>query len=599
MFRCRIDFRIFVKLFNFYTFTEVEPEVLPFFTNFNLTDISTPIDADRFAALLIASGYDRGKTEFVVQGFKRGFHLCYEGPLDRRDEAQNLPFSVGNKIILWEKIMNEIKLGRFAGPYAETPPFDNYVQSPVGLVPKSGGKTRLIFHLSYKFKNGNRSVNAYTPEHLCTVHYNDLDSAVRNCLHLDEINKPEAIYLAKTDLMSAFRALPLSKESLPWVVMAVNHPISNKKYYLVDKNLPFGHSISCSLFQMVSDALKHVVEWAIGETCVVTNYLDDFLFIGISRNQCNHRVRTFLAICEQINFPVALDKTEFATTSLTFLGIGLNGDSRTLSVPEDKRLKALNLIRWFMARKKATVKEIQRLAGFLNFLNKAVVPGRVFMRRMYAKYSDIAKGKTPLKPHHHVSLDAEFRNDCEIWELFLSTKLQEVVNRPFMDLSPKLIAKEVDVYSDASKNPLLGLGCYYAGQWTFAQWEPQYIQKFDPSIEYLELLALVVGTYVWADDFRNARVIVHCDNQSVVDIIQDQASKCKNCMYLLRLMTLNSLRRNVRIFSVHVRGKDNGLSDSLSRLDFRRFFRNAPANVDRFPQEIPEELSPFSKLWQY
>ena len=40
---------------------------------------------------------------------------------------------------------------------------DCMVQSPVGLVPKSGGKTRLIFHFSYHFKNGNQSVNYWTP----------------------------------------------------------------------------------------------------------------------------------------------------------------------------------------------------------------------------------------------------------------------------------------------------------------------------------------------------------------------------------------------------------------------------------------------------
>ena len=45
--------------------------------------------------------------------------------------------------------MKEVKEGRYAGPF-ESIPFDSYIQSPIGLVPKDGGKdTRLIFHLSY------------------------------------------------------------------------------------------------------------------------------------------------------------------------------------------------------------------------------------------------------------------------------------------------------------------------------------------------------------------------------------------------------------------------------------------------------------------
>ena len=68
--------------------------------------------------------------------------------------------------------MLEVSEGRLAGPY-EVIPYSNYIQSPVGLVPKAGGKTRLIFHLSYNFsdKPEDASVNGSTPKELCTVHY--------------------------------------------------------------------------------------------------------------------------------------------------------------------------------------------------------------------------------------------------------------------------------------------------------------------------------------------------------------------------------------------------------------------------------------------
>ena len=58
------------------------------------------------------------------------------------------------------------------------------MQSPIGLVPKAGNKTRLIFHLSYNFKNGNKSINYWTPVDMFSVNYNDLDSVVRDCIQL-------------------------------------------------------------------------------------------------------------------------------------------------------------------------------------------------------------------------------------------------------------------------------------------------------------------------------------------------------------------------------------------------------------------------------
>ena len=89
---------------------------------------------------------------------------------------------VGDKIELWNKVMKEVQLGRYAGPYEE-PPFESYIQSPIGLVPKDGNKTRLIFHLSYpRTAEQNISVNANTPEELCTIKYPDFEDAIRLCL---------------------------------------------------------------------------------------------------------------------------------------------------------------------------------------------------------------------------------------------------------------------------------------------------------------------------------------------------------------------------------------------------------------------------------
>ena len=94
--------------------------------------------------------------------------------MEGRTQQKNLPFTIGTPVILWNKVMDEVELGRYAGPFEEIPYTDNFVQSPIGLVPKDGGKTRLIFHLSYRFKSGGESINYWMLEELCSVKYNDL-----------------------------------------------------------------------------------------------------------------------------------------------------------------------------------------------------------------------------------------------------------------------------------------------------------------------------------------------------------------------------------------------------------------------------------------
>ena len=128
-------------------------------------------------------------------------------------------------------------------------PFESYIQSPIGLVPKHEiGQTRLIFHLSY---HENASPNFHTPKEKCTVKYKDLDHAIKLCL---EARK--GYYLAKSDLKSAFPHLPIRKQDWNLLFMMVTHPITKKNYFFFDKNTPFGSSISCANFQQFSDSLE-------------------------------------------------------------------------------------------------------------------------------------------------------------------------------------------------------------------------------------------------------------------------------------------------------------------------------------------------------
>ena len=226
--------------------------------NFNLEEIITLVDADKLEGLLKKSSNKKDETEFLVNGFRKGFNINYTGPKCRRDEANNIPFRVGNKEILWEKLMTEVRENRVAGPY-DSPPYDYYIQSPLGLVPKANGKVRMIFHLSYEFKD--KSVNQCIPDHLCTVKYNDLDQAVKLTLGL--LRRP--VVYGKTDFSNAYRLVPLSPESRPWLLMKVINPRTHKIQYIVEKCPPFGASISCAIFQRFLNVVRYIFLFTINK----------------------------------------------------------------------------------------------------------------------------------------------------------------------------------------------------------------------------------------------------------------------------------------------------------------------------------------------
>ena len=473
-----------------------------YYSNLDPYSIMTPVNVERLVELLLESGYDPGEIQFLQEGFTQGFDIRYEGPQDRASTSDNIPFSVGNKTILWNKLMKEVKLGRVAGPFEQIP-FKNFIQSPIGLVPKGSDQTRLIFHLSYEFKRDKLGcVNFFTPIDKCSVHYKDLDYAVKSFLdlmeemddsdldsgesyseseettdateyqsklkrtwrkqftdnHLKKCTQKRVIFSGKSDLKSAFCILGLSKVSWRWLVMKARDPSTGIWKFFVDKCLPFGSSISCSHFQRFSDALCHLIEFRLGliRKKRITNYLDDFLFIARTMLRCNFMINQFLILCEELGVPVSMEKTEWASVLVIFLGILLNGKDLVLAIPEEKCIKAVQLLEELVCKdkKKATVGQIQKLCGYLNFLCKAIFPGRPLIRRMYAKYSSIISlNGTPkcvyeykLKQYHHVRIDAEFRIDCKIWFQFLSEEWQSAVSRPMVDVFNEQNANEIGFF---------------------------------------------------------------------------------------------------------------------------------------------------------
>ena len=237
--------------------------------------------------------------------------------------------------------MKEVDLKRYAGPF-ESIPFEQYIHSPIGLVPKDGGKdTRLIFHLSYPRNSGKnaKSINASTPHELCTVKYKDFDQAIKRCLE-----EGEACHISKSDMISAFRNLGVLHKHWNYLIMKARNPKNGKMYFFVDKCLPFSASISCAHFQSFSDAIAHIVKWRVGLNKEVINYLDDFLFIALMKWLCDHQMAVFMEVCVEINFPISLEKKFWGTTQLVFLGLLIDTVSQVIYLPIEKIEKGRNLV---------------------------------------------------------------------------------------------------------------------------------------------------------------------------------------------------------------------------------------------------------------
>ena len=279
---------------------------------------------------------------------------------------------------------------------------------------------------------------------------------------------------------------------------------------------------------------------------------------------------------------------------MTFLGLLIDTLNQCVCIPVDKLEKAVNLIDSILTKKsgKVTLSQLQKVCGFLNFLGRCVIPGRAFTRRLYAYTAN-----DKLKPYHHIRVNGEMRADLHMWLTFL--RHPSVFCRPFLDFSHILVADEIDMFSDASGK--IGMGALCGSEWMFQIWNPSFIAKYKPSIEYLELFGVTAAVLTWIHQFKNKRIILFCDNQSVVDMINHTTTSCKNCMVLVRMIVLKGLTENVRIFARHVSGVKNVFADSLSRNKIQYFHSlcsTAGKTMAKEPTPIPEAIWPLEKIWK-
>ena len=506
----------------------------------------------------------------LLAGFREGFPLKFHDEFIPQ-EPENLPSARDLPHVVSQKLQEEVSQGRMSGGHPKLP-FPAKV-SPLGLVPKSTpGQFRLITHLSYPAET---SVNhGFLPQD-CSVKYESFDRAAEIVSQIGQ-----GAWCAKTDVKDAFRIIPVHPSDFPLLVT------KHLGQYYVDKCLPFGLSRSCQIFETFSSTLQ----WIIQKLCpfgLVCHYLDDFFFVAKTPELCQQMLQTFQELCANIGVPLSGDKTVGPTQNLQYLGLTIDTQAMTVTIPQDKIAKAQALIHPLTTVRKTKVAPLQSLVGLLNFMCRAIPSGRPFLRRLYDVIGSLPR-------YYHVSLSSPIHQDLLMWQSFLTANVGSTLipNQRFWS------SADLHLATDASAT--LGFGLVFGNHWAAAPW-PQDFLATNPSIEFLELFPIVLAVVQFATHLANTKVRFSCDNQAVVAIINRQTSRSPQIMLLVRILVLTSLTYNILFRATFIPGLQNVLPDALSRLQITRFWQHAPATMDRHPTNLTSRLWPISeqKLTNY
>ncbi|KAK3088021.1 hypothetical protein FSP39_013582 [Pinctada imbricata] len=279
-------------------------------------------------------------------------------------------------------------------------------------------------------------------------------------------------------------------------------------------------------------------------------------------------------MCDEIQIPIKQSKTVNPTTKIVFLGLEIDTIKLEIRLPDEKLAKIRSSIIQALNSKKLTLRQLQSLIGLLNYACTVVSPGRAFLRRVI----DLTIGLT--KPFYVRRLTQEAKADLHAWSVFL-----EHFNGKAVLLSDKWESSDsLNLFTDASN---LVFGGVFQNKWFYGKWDASWSTVH---ITIKELFPIVLAIELFANDMANSKVNFYSDNLAVVHIINNQTSKDKLIMRLVRRLVISVLQNNLFFRARHIPGIQNVAADMLSRLQISKFKQLYP-HMDQNPTPVQQPLT--------
>ena len=291
------------------------------------------------------------------------------------------------------------------------------------------------------------------------------------------------------------------------------------------------------------------------------HYLDDFLSVLEDNTRADEYERFFSALCQKLGFNINESKN-IRGTHAEFLGIEIDTLAMEARLPIDKLTKAKTWVKTVLQQTQISRNELQSLLGFLSFAAKVVVPGRIFLRRLF----------NALSIHHQVyHLNADMKADLRWWDEFLpqwnGVKMLKQVE----------MRRQVNLWTDASG--FFGMGGYFLNDdesipstsQAFSMRMPTRLRKRHITVK--EMTAVLHALQKWRHEFRGVRLIIHGDNTGVVNGLKNTSIRGP-AIDALREIALILALEDIIIESHWLSSEDNLLADILSRGQWEKLANN-------------------------
>ena len=236
---------------------------------------------------------------------------------------------------------------------------------------------------------------------------------------------------------------------------------------------------------------------------------------------------------------------------MVFLGVLYNSIDMTMKITEERLREIKSLIEDWLKRKSASLHDMQKLLGKLNFVCGTVHAGCVFVSRLINNMTNMPqKGSRRIEKGLH--------KDLKWWKKYL----QEFDG---VNIIPNFDGSRPDE-EFSTDSCLTGCGGWANGKYFHAEFPRSVTDNPEAHINELEALTLVVALEKWIKKFQNRNILIYCDNQPTVDIINTGRARNRYAQAILREVCYITAKNNTVVKVVHRMGSENRICDLLSRV---------------------------------
>ena len=280
---------------------------------------------------------------------------------------------------------------------------------------------------------------------------------------------------------------------------------------------------------------------------IVYNYIDDFMSIDYPYRIQQSYV-TLGNLPRDLGVQEAMDKAVPPTTVLELLGVLFDLIRQILILPQDKLKELKCELKKWQQKQFASKKELQQIAGKLQFASICIRPGRVFTTRLFQEIGQ-------MNDHENRQIKTWIRQDLYWWSVFLDK---------YNGVSMMWLQEdEEEVISFATDASLTGIAGFKQGQ--YYKYCVQGTQYASNNIAHLEMLALVVALKLWINELKTQKIYLHCDNMNVIHTVN--GGKCRDKImqkYLREIAYVLAINQS-EIKLKYIKSECNIIPDILSR----------------------------------